>query len=669
MSIRDELKNAAQSRTLAERTATVTATAMVGATFMPGLLRRKPVDQALATGVSTTIAYGLANFTQSYINSIAAKLAPGHDKSSKDVRKYVSAIANTSAIVGGLAVSRGIRPTHGEPVKRAALRTGGSIVAATGVSGLVVTFIQGGVEAYERKSHRKLPAVTGLLTVGLGAGIAGTQIVRIKRQQPEAPPVAASLAQGAVVAVGVSAATHGVSFVSNTVSNIVREHVSGLSAFAEPIGHGTALGLLGIGVWAGLEGIYRQAEQGGTVIEEAYSEPPESSLVSGGGKSGIDWNSLSREGRRFVNMVLTPDEITAVTGLPAIDPIRAFVGLDSGPTVDSRVAMAMDDLERLGAFERSIICVTSPTGSGYINYVLAETLEFATGGDCVTVGMQYSVRPSFLSLDRVALGREQNRALLTAIYGRLIGIPKSKRPKVVLFGESLGAHTLQDAFMHEGTAGFKRSKISGALFVGTPAESKWADQWRLNPEVRDPQHEVIEVANIQEYEALDMKARDQIKYVLLSHHDDPITKFEPQLIVQEPGWMQHGIERSPAIPPVTKWYPFTSFVSTAVDMKNAMDVKPGRFEGWGHDYRLDIPRFTLLAFGLEMPDDAYERMYQALQARELKWAENRLVSEQIAQAQEAINRQLNSWQVEPREVLSALPAVKLPKAGLTTSPG
>ena len=128
----------------------------------------------------------------------------------------------------------------------------------------------------------------------------------------------------------------------------------------------------------------------------------------------------------------------------------------------------MQELENLGAFERSVLCFSSPTGTGYINYVVAETLEYLTGGDCATVGIQYSLRPSFLSLDRVKLGREQNRALLHAINGRLMGIEESKRPKFVAMGESLGAFTMQDAFLHEGTGGLHRAGISRGLFIGTP---------------------------------------------------------------------------------------------------------------------------------------------------------------------------------------------------------
>ena len=142
-------------------------------------------------------------------------------------------------------------------------------------------------------------------------------------------------------------------------------------------------------------------------------------------------------------------------------PVRAFAGLASAPTVDVRVNLVMEDLARLGPFERSVLCVASPTGSGYVNYVAIETLEYLTRGDCATVALQYSLRPSFLSLDRVAMGREQNRALLHALEWRLQGLPEGQRPRLVGFGQSLGAHTMQDAFLHEGPPGCTASGWTG----------------------------------------------------------------------------------------------------------------------------------------------------------------------------------------------------------------
>jgi uncharacterized membrane protein len=396
-------------------------------------------------------------------------------------------------------------------------------------------------------------------------------------------------------------------------------------------------------MWLGMEYAYRSVEQGGAAIEAAYNEPPTSNYVSGGPASESDWMSLSREGRRFVNMVLSADEISQVTQHPAMEPIRAFVGLETAPGVDERVSILLDEMERFGAFERSVICLTSPTGTGYINYVMAETLEFLTDGNCATVGIQYSLRPSFLSLDRVKLGREQNRALLHAINGRLRGIPAQSRPKLVAFGESLGAFTLQDAFLHEGTGGLHRAGIERALFIGTPAGSKWAEQWRLEPQRYDPAGEVVEVDGVDEWRHLPAEVRQRAKFFLLSHHEDPITKFTPDLMVASPDWMAEGETRSPAVPEGVDWRPFTTFILTTVDMKNATDVVPGKFEAFGHDYRADLADFTNIAFDLAGSPELLARIESRLRERELYWAEQRVVAEQMAQAKEAISRQLNSW--------------------------
>lgn len=188
--------------------------------------------------------------------------------------------------------------------------------------------------------------------------------------------------------------------------------------------------------------------------------------------------------------------------------------------------------------------------------------------------MQYSLRPSFLSLDRVFLGREQNRALLHAINGRLRAMPAHSRPKFVALGGVLGAFTLQDAFLHEGTAGLERAGMPAGTVIGTPAESEWAVQWRLLPEETDPEHRVVEVASYGEWLELPEETRKEARYILLSHHDDPITVFSPTLAVQAPDWMSNGPERNPVMPEGVPWRPLTTFLLTTVDVLNASDASP-----------------------------------------------------------------------------------------------
>ena len=120
--------------------------------------------------------------------------------------------------------------------------------------------------------------------------------------------------------------------------------------------------------------------------------------------------------------------------------------------------------------------VISPTGSGYVNYVAVEAAEYLTRGNIASVTMQYSLRPSALSLDRVAEGRLQYRMLIDAIHNQLAERPVGQRPRVVIFGESLGAWTSQDAFAHRGTQGLRDAAIDRAIWIGTPYMSKWEQE-------------------------------------------------------------------------------------------------------------------------------------------------------------------------------------------------
>lgn len=646
--------DALSHRDLAAKTATFAAAANIGASFAPNLLHRKPIDQAIATGLSASISYGVANLTQSFIDLLSRRIAPGRERAPSESRKYLNTIANVTAIVGGFGLQKLFVAKHGEPVKRAAMRTVGWELTASGFAGLGITAAVGGMEEVARRRGGTLhPAV---LPVGfiVGTVVSTAEVLWYRRHQQDSAPVVNSLAQGAVVMAGVSAVGYAETQLAGVVASTVRTSMPGLALLAEPIGHAVGLGLLAAGVGVGVEVVNRQAEQGGAAIEAAYLTPTESPFVSGGSNSEVAWDTLSREGRRFVNMALTPAEIVEVTGHEGVAPIRAFVGLDSAGTVDARVWLMMKELEKLGAFERSVICLSSPTGTGYINYVAAESLEYLTRGDCATLAIQYSLRPSFLSLDKVKIGREQNRALLHAISGRLMGIPQERRPRLVALGESLGAFTLQDAFLHEGTSGLARAGVSNALFIGTPAESKWAEQWRLDPERFDPNHEVVEVDGYEEWLELPAEIQATARYVLLSHHEDPITKFSPALAVQAPRWLSEGETRSPAVVGGVSWRPFTTFILTAVDMKNATAVIPGQFQALGHDYRADLARFTSLSFELPVAEEELARIEIALREREFTWAEARVTAEAVEQTKESIARTLNSWGVTTDDLPSGL---------------
>ena len=650
----------------AGRTATLVATAAIGSSFARGLMPRRSIDQAIVTGVVGATQYGLVVTSQSVSAGLARALLRG--RPAAFARLGTQAVLSTGLIGGGAALERYFPLSPTEPVRRALLRTGGHRATWVGAAGLIVGVFDAAAEVAASRGRATAPA-RALAFAGarlVGVAIASWSINRHRTHDPgvlpppvdpltwgpgkpvdggavtdSLPPVAKSLALGAAVGAGLEGIAYADSLLSRGVAAGVRRGGPRCVPFAGAVGHVVSLGVLAGGVLAAIEYANSKAEFGSAGVEAAYSAPPDMKTVSGGPASGIAWSTLSREGVRFVNMALTPQEISETTGVPldqTAPPVRAFAGLDSAQSVDARVDLVMADLERLGAFERSVICVVSPTGSGYVNYVAVETLEYLTRGDCATVGLQYSLRPSFLSIDRVPIGREQNRTLFHALKWRLQAIPEDQRPRLVGFGESLGAQTLQDAFLFEGASGFHRAGVDRALFLGTPAISKWARQWRLAPERSDPSGQVVEVASYDQWIAADGKDRARHRYFLLSHHEDPITRFEPALAVQQPSWLGPADGRPPGVPRTTHWYPLTTFFLTGVDMINATSVVPGTFVARGHDYRADLARMVSVAFGLPVDDNELLKIERALRRREAKWAERRLVAEQLQRAKEAARR-------------------------------
>ena len=64
------------------------------------------------------------------------------------------------------------------------------------------------------------------------------------------------------------------------------------------------------------------------------------------------WDDLGREGRVFVGRGPAAEDIAAFTGEAAEDPIRIYAGIASAEDVEDRAALAVEDLERAGGFDR-----------------------------------------------------------------------------------------------------------------------------------------------------------------------------------------------------------------------------------------------------------------------------------------------------------------------------
>src|SRR4029453_3951036 len=140
-----------------------------------------------------------------------------------------------------------------------------------------------------------------------------------------------------------------------------------------------------------------------TSVDMPVIEPGEEkrwlpSTVSGGPESLLPWAGMGGDARRHALASVRPRplegrpsdvpdlSIETVMGTPArAAPVQVYVGLDNAPTPRARVDLAMAELERTGALDRSLLVLVSPTGTGYVNYVATAALQYLALGDVATV--------------------------------------------------------------------------------------------------------------------------------------------------------------------------------------------------------------------------------------------------------------------------------------------
>lgn len=305
---------------------------------------------------------------------------------------------------------------------------------------------------------------------------------------------------------------------------------------------------------------------------------------SGGPGSLVAWDELGREGRDFTGRGPTAAEISPFTGEPALEPVRAYAGLDSAPTAELRAQLAVDDLARAGGFERGLLVVVTTTGSGWVDPGAVDAVEHLTGGDSATISMQYSYLPSVLSyLVDQQRSREAGRELFDAVYERWSQLPLEDRPRLVVAGESLGSFGGETAFSGEYDL---RNRTAGAVFAGPPnfntlfrefVDDRDEGSREVSPEYRegrtvrftdDPSRPVPPTS----------APWDGTRVLYLLHASDPIVWWSPELLLARPDWLEEppGDDVVEAV----RWLPIVTFWQVTADLPFATDVP----DGHGHVY-------------------------------------------------------------------------------------
>lgn len=314
---------------------------------------------------------------------------------------------------------------------------------------------------------------------------------------------------------------------------------------------------------------------------------PTSSLRSGGPQSLVTWESLGHQGRVFMSAGPTIEELTKFNGRPAIEPIRAYAGLNSADGIKAAAALAAKELLRTGGLDRAVVAVATTTGTGWINEAEASALEYMYNGDTAIVSMQYSFLPSWLSfLVDKENARQSGQALFEAVDALIREMPEAQRPRLVVFGESLGSFGGEAPFLALNNL---VARTDGALFSGpTFNNTIWTQLTRDRDEGSPMWLPIFDKGeNVRFAARADNLNRPDDPWgtprvVYLQHASDPIAWWNPDLLFAEPDWLKEP--RGNDVSGRMQWIPVVTFLQVSADMAVAVDVP----DGHGHVYVRDV---------------------------------------------------------------------------------
>jgi len=562
---------------------------------------RSTTHQAFVTGSSATIGWAVGTGTYSLMARTG--VVPGD-----------LAILGASVAIGvGVRTALPARPK--EPAWRPVARTVAGVAAAGAGSASTIAAIR------DSRSRSVAGAITGAIAAIGSANAIRTNLTYQREQRTafDTPPPhpGRALLEGVGVLGLLGAIITGYRASGGAIARNLSKRTGMPRLPAQIVGKTIGTAAWGIGAYSA----YRAATRGlalyDRVMDPGYDMPPTTPSRTAGPGSIVAFARLGRQGRRFVTNVPGSDEILDVMGERArAEPVRVFIGYDSARTAEERVEMAMEELRRTGAYERSLLIVSCPAGTGYVNTLPMEVADYVLYGNVASVAVQYARLPSLLALHQTRSGAVHHRLLLRAIQEDLDLIPEGRRPRVVVYGESLGAWAGQDAFIDIGASGLNDLGVDYALWVGTPWYSKWRQQFLAGHEAFST-GDVVEIDDPQQLAEMEDGHR---RVVLLTQYNDPVAHASHEILYKQPSWL--GPHRPPTISPHQRWTPGITGMQSIVDTINATNPTPGVFRATGHDYRSKLPATTVAAYRLPEPsDEQWERLMTKLQADEAARAE------------------------------------------------
>jgi uncharacterized membrane protein len=332
-------------------------------------------------------------------------------------------------------------------------------------------------------------------------------------------------------------------------------------------------------VIAALDSSFETAQDLFDTAPPAPTEP----RIPGSPASLVEWRAMGQPGRDFVTTGPDAAAISAFTGRPARDPIRVYVGRANGDTPQERADLALAELKRLGAFERKVLVVVSPTGTGWMDPGSHDPLEYMHGGDIATVAVQYSYMQSpFALVFETRTGLDQATATVATIHAYWRNLPPETRPRLYIHGLSLGAWSSMYA-----TTLFQlvNDPIAGAFWAGPPFPSDFWNRvqrarndgspW-VKPEIGDGS--LIRYAARADDGSEGAADWGPMRIVFLQYPSDPIVFFDPLSTFRRPVWMREP--PGDGVSPYLRFMPIVTQFQLALDMALSTLVPAG----YGHSY-------------------------------------------------------------------------------------
>jgi uncharacterized membrane protein len=317
-------------------------------------------------------------------------------------------------------------------------------------------------------------------------------------------------------------------------------------------------------------------------VDEGLAQP-QNPLASGSDESIIEWESIGLQGKRFILQGPTQQQISEFSGEEANQPLRVYVGLRTAETIEERAELALKELIRVGGFERKVLIVATPTGTGWQDPAAVDTVEYMHNGNTALVSIQYSYLPSWITiLVDPYRSRNSAEALFSVVYEHWKTLPHDSRPRLYVHGlslGSLGSEMSADLFT------IFEDPIQGGVWSGPPFPSI---SWNRITKYRNPDSPSwlprYRDGSMVRFTAQENSIDDwgdrwgSMRFVYIQYASDPMVFFSPDLLYRRPSWLVG--KRGPDVSPYLSWFPIVTFLQTAFDLPMATSVPVG----YGHNY-------------------------------------------------------------------------------------